>query len=167
MGNEHLQDADFWKDVEGAELQELIDRLAALPNPTKGERNKLAKARIALVQVQAEAERLAALNKKWQTGAVQVDTSTAACELDMDVFFVPGDMPVKLPYPVCSFCNAKLEQVTATRGTGKVKVSTVTDPVVIGDEITIVERKVVQAEKVQACPKCAGKVLKPIVTSRV
>lgn len=166
MGNEHLQDVNFWIDAEGAELQELIDKLSAIEKPTKGERNKLAKAKYHLTQVEREAERLAALNKKWQTGS-PVDTSTAAIEIDADLFGDGNEIVLKPEYPVCSFCKGKLEMITATRGTGKVKVNRVTDPVVDGDDIIIVERLAIQAEKVAACPKCAHLVKNPVIASRV
>jgi Zn finger protein HypA/HybF involved in hydrogenase expression len=179
MGNnEHLQDPAFWEDVEAADLRIEIDRLALITNPSKGERNKLNRYKHQLEKVKQEAERLAALNKKWQTGASAKDQTTtrdqgtgvAFDEATTAAIFAnaPIEKP-KVPGKLyCSFCKDEVQSISATRGTGRVKVDRYTEPVMDGDKVVDIDEKVrVQAEKVIACPNCAHQVQKPQVASRV
>lgn len=176
MSNEHLQDAKFWESVEGDEVIELIQKLEAIPEQdrTKGERNKLAKAYIRLKQVRVEAERLAALNKKWQSGHTEKPLQKGHGSLDADLtafIFSGDDTPERVKEPgklYCSFCHDEVQNIHATRGTGQIRVSRAQDPVTYnGKVIAIEEHVMVQAEKVIACPNCIKHIAKPSVASRV
>lgn len=177
MGNEHLQDPAFWEDVEGEELKREIATLEAIENPSKGERNKLNRLKNQLERIKQEAERLAALNAKWQNGdkepkATTKDQGTGVTLDDQaTAALFAGSPEPKAKEPgkqYCSFCSSEVQMVSATRGTGRVKVERYTEPVMDGDKVVDIDEKIkVQAEKVIACPQCAHLVAKPQVASRV
>lgn len=119
---------------------------------------------------QKEAEKLAARSKKWQTGSRQPANKASVTVDDDWAMSLFAEVPAKAPEyqgPICSFCGTPVDNITAVRGTGKPKVSVITDPVPDGDDIRIEETVRIQAQKVLACKKCAHLIVKPVVVSRV
>lgn len=168
MANDYLTNPEFWENVEAGEVIAEITRLEQITEPTKGERKKLNAYRTRLVMVRREAEQLAALNKKWQSGKDEPKHNKVPLSPEMIAKFFPTPLPVREPGKLyCTFCDCKVDQINATFGTGEVKVQKYLEVVGIGEDIHQIEKLRATSEKMVACPNCVRLIPKPKVTTTV
>lgn len=99
-------------------------------------------------------ERIKELEDKWKGKNLPSTLPTRYLEEDdpdLTPFKVEND-PLKL---VCSYCGVEVGETSATRGTGQTRVSKLIEVETIGDEPQVVEKVVVRAKKLIACPDCS------------
>lgn len=93
----------------------------------------------------------AALLKKWSERVLDQDEPLYLDDIDMDVPIAQDVTPGEV---LCSFCGKSTPRITSTVGKGEPKISVLLEPLTVGDEVTIIERKIFRQRKAIACPAC-------------
>lgn len=154
--NAHLQDPNFWLQVEADELLPAIQELEAIAERTKVQNKKLNTLRGLLDRAKEDAIKLAALNAKWQKGEEGGTAIVGVPVSDPWIMEMFKDSPPP-PAPLvdyCAFCGNAVDKINATKFTGKMKVRVELEDHKRGDDIVTTEKVKVVAAKLVSCKGC-------------